>query len=113
MSSNLLKDLWNTTLKLEGNGPVTVINDHPDYNIIAFVSSPVTTSNPQLESSLVPEAEISDSQFRRSDPCPYFWINKAAFSRFASLRGKLSQLLEEVPLLSILSKCFSDLGIIS
>ncbi|XP_048133389.1 senescence-associated carboxylesterase 101-like isoform X2 [Rhodamnia argentea] len=96
VSSNLLKDLWNATSKLEGNGPVTIINDHPDYNIIAFDSSPVATSNLQQESSLVPESEISDSQFQCSDPHPYFWINKDAFSRFVSLRGKLSELLEEV-----------------
>lgn len=64
MSSSILIDSWNAMSKHQGNKPVKIIEDHPDYNIIAIVSSLVTTSN-------LPKEHIFFTE--------YLWANLEAF----------------------------------
>ncbi|KAF8032678.1 hypothetical protein BT93_D1562 [Corymbia citriodora subsp. variegata] len=90
VSSNILRDSWRAVSEHQGSNPVTFIDNHTDYNIIAFVSSPDTTGDSVLLSG------ISDFQFQCSNAHPSFSINKAASSRFNSLRPEFPQLQEKV-----------------
>lgn len=133
VSSNLLQDSWNAISELElrnnqhfllgcvkrvfpqlepatfrsyGNNPVIIDEFHClNYNIIAFVTSPVTTGRLQEERDLVSSSEIPDFQFLCSKSNQTFHINKAAISLFKSLRDELSRLKEKVAILYILSSC--------
>ncbi|XP_030546690.1 senescence-associated carboxylesterase 101-like [Rhodamnia argentea] len=119
-SSNLLQDSWAviselepridqqhfrlpsprlepTTFRSDGSDPVIIKESHfPNYNIIAFVASPVTAGSLQEERDLAPSSEIPDFQFLCSKVNPTFQINRAAVSLFNSLRDKFSRLLEKV-----------------
>ncbi|KAF8028981.1 hypothetical protein BT93_E1603 [Corymbia citriodora subsp. variegata] len=96
VSSNILTDSWNAVSKHQGDEPVTIIRDHPEYNFIVFVGSPVTASDLQQENHLISASENSDLQFLCSDTDLSSSINPTAFSLFDSLHDKLSQLQEEV-----------------
>ncbi|KAF8028823.1 hypothetical protein BT93_E1474 [Corymbia citriodora subsp. variegata] len=89
-------DSWNAISKHQGDEPVTIIRDHPEYNFIVFVGSPVTASDLQQENHLVSASVNSDLQFLCSDTNLSSLINPTAFSLFDSLHDKLSQLQEEV-----------------
>ncbi|KAF7848994.1 hypothetical protein BT93_L1361 [Corymbia citriodora subsp. variegata] len=123
-SSNLVQDSWNAISKLERRinqhfllrfikrvfpllDPATFRSDgdnhviikefrYPNYNIIAFFTSPVTPGYLQEESDLVPSSEINDFQFLCSKSIPTFRLNKAAISLFNSLQNELSQLRKKV-----------------
>ncbi|KAI6705813.1 hypothetical protein NL676_008775 [Syzygium grande] len=116
-SSNLVQDSWNAISKLErpinqhfllrfikrvfppldGDNHVIIKECHcPNYNIIAFVTSPVTPGHLQEEGDLVPSSKIPDFQFLCSKSNPTFSVSKVAISLFNSLRGKLSRLKKEV-----------------
>ncbi|KAI6682680.1 hypothetical protein NL676_036561 [Syzygium grande] len=52
VSTSILIDSWNEISAYQGNIPKIITREHLDYNIIAFVSPPVTTRDPQQESRL-------------------------------------------------------------
>ncbi|XP_056176846.1 senescence-associated carboxylesterase 101-like [Syzygium oleosum] len=124
VSSNLLQDSWNDISELErrinqhfllrcvkrvfpqfepatfrsyGNIPVIIDEfHHLKYNIIAFVTAPVTTGQLQEERDLVSSLDIPEFHFLCSENNSTFHINKAAISLFNSLQNKLSILKEKV-----------------
>ncbi|XP_039164743.1 senescence-associated carboxylesterase 101-like isoform X2 [Eucalyptus grandis] len=112
VSSNLIQDSWDAIPKFEQrinelcllSCVKSVFQDrvkikeagHPNYNVIAFVTSPVTTGCLEEERDLVPSFKIPNFKFLCSESSPTFHINKAAISLFNSLRDELSQLKEKV-----------------
>ncbi|KAL3744351.1 hypothetical protein ACJRO7_013593 [Eucalyptus globulus] len=104
VSSNLLQDSSTAISNLNGDNPVIINEFHcMNYNIIAFVTSPVTTGSLEEERDLVPSLNIPNFQFLCSKTNPTFHMNKAAISLFNSLRNELSRLKEKVAILYILS----------
>ncbi|KAF8028984.1 hypothetical protein BT93_E1606 [Corymbia citriodora subsp. variegata] len=124
VSSNLVEDSWNaiseleqqinqnfllhfvkrvfpqlepTTFRSYRDNPVIIKEFHcPNYNIIAFVTLPVTTSHLQEEKDCG-QLEIPDFQFLFSKSSPTtFRMNSAAISLFNSLPDELSGLKEKV-----------------
>ncbi|KAF8028982.1 hypothetical protein BT93_E1604 [Corymbia citriodora subsp. variegata] len=53
VSSDILKDSWKVISKYQGKNPEIITDRHEDYKIIAFVSSPVSTSDLRQDSILV------------------------------------------------------------
>ncbi|KAI6705809.1 hypothetical protein NL676_008771 [Syzygium grande] len=101
-SSNLVQDSWNAISKLERpinqhfllrfikrvfppldrDNHVTIKECHcPNYNIIAFVISPVTPGHLQEEGDLVPSSKIPDFQFLCSKSNPTFSVVTSANSK--------------------------------
>lgn len=102
ISSSILTDSWNAISEHQGNKPVKIIKDHPDYDIIAIVSPPVPASCLKKERLLVPTAEISDFRLPlRSDTLPTLSKNEDASSLFDSLHVECDELKGEVALLSV------------